>query len=56
VIDAGYDRKEILSAIRRQVSHGPYSSSPLYGDGRAGERMATILADAKLKIEKRITY
>jgi UDP-hydrolysing UDP-N-acetyl-D-glucosamine 2-epimerase len=56
VIDAGYDRKEILSAIRRQLDHGPYSSSQLYGDGRAGQRMASILADAKLKIEKRITY
>lgn len=56
VVDVGYDRKEILRAIRDQLKHGPYPSSTLYGDGRAGERMASILSDAKLKIEKRITY
>ncbi len=56
VMDVGYDRKEILRAIRSQLSHGPYAPSTLYGDGRAGDRMASILADTKLKIEKRITY
>ena len=56
VMDVGYDRTEILRAIRSQLVHGPYTPSTWYGDGRAGERMADILADTQLKIEKRITY
>jgi hypothetical protein len=28
----------------------------LYGDGRAGQRIADCLATATLKVEKRLTY
>lgn len=56
VIDVGYDRNEIVAAIAKQVSRGRLESDPLYGDGRAGERVAEVLATAPLSIEKRITY
>lgn len=56
VIDVGYNREEIVEAIRRQMSNGKYPSEPIYGDGKAGERIADILSHVELKIEKRLTY
>lgn len=56
VVNVGYDRAEIASAIRRQVEHGRYERSPLFGDGRAGERIADILAKAQFKIQKQLHY
>jgi UDP-hydrolysing UDP-N-acetyl-D-glucosamine 2-epimerase len=56
VLDVGYDRQHIMAAIRRQSSNGRYPCDPLYGDGRAGERIARLLAEAPLRIEKRLTY
>jgi UDP-hydrolysing UDP-N-acetyl-D-glucosamine 2-epimerase len=56
VIDVGYDRAEISSALERQLAHGPYSSSGIYGDGHAGERIANVLAQVPLKNTKNLTY
>ena len=56
VIDVGYDRAEILAALRAQVERGRYPSDPIYGQGRAGERIAELLAAQPLSIEKRLTY
>jgi UDP-hydrolysing UDP-N-acetyl-D-glucosamine 2-epimerase len=56
VLDVGYDAAEIARGIARQARVGRYPSDPLYGDGRAGERIARLLASAPLKIEKRLDY
>jgi UDP-hydrolysing UDP-N-acetyl-D-glucosamine 2-epimerase len=56
VLDVDYDRGEIADAVRGQLEHGPYGHEPIYGDGRAGERIADVLAGVKLSIAKRITY
>jgi UDP-hydrolysing UDP-N-acetyl-D-glucosamine 2-epimerase len=56
VIDAGYDRAEILAAIRRQLAHGRYPSDPLYGDGGAGGRIADVLARVPLSVQKRLVF
>lgn len=56
VVDVGYDRSEIGDAVRGQVAHGQYGHEPIYGDGRAGERIADVLAQVRLSIEKRMTY
>jgi UDP-hydrolysing UDP-N-acetyl-D-glucosamine 2-epimerase len=56
VIDVDHDRATIASAIRRQIEHGPYQSEPIYGDGRAGERIANVLADCELHVDRLITY
>ena len=56
VIDVGYSSTEIVEAVQRHLSNGRYSSSPLYGDGKAGERIAQILARVPLGVDKRITY
>ena len=56
VIDVGHSRAEIVDAVRRQLEHGSYDPEPIYGDGRAGERIADILATVDFTIHKRITY
>ena len=56
VSDVGYDRRAIEAAVRAHMADGRYASDPLYGDGRAGERIARLLAEAELGVEKRITY
>lgn len=56
ILDVDYDRAAIREAIERQVAHGPYPSSPLYGDGHAGPRIADLLATAPLTVDKQLTY
>jgi UDP-hydrolysing UDP-N-acetyl-D-glucosamine 2-epimerase len=56
VLDAGYDRREIADAMARHLSNGRYPQDQMYGDGRAGARIAVSLHDATLRIEKRLAY
>jgi UDP-hydrolysing UDP-N-acetyl-D-glucosamine 2-epimerase len=56
VIDVGYKRDEIVEAVKRHLAHGHYISDPVYGDGNAGEKIASLLAEIPLTIEKKLTY
>jgi UDP-N-acetylglucosamine 2-epimerase len=56
VIDVGHDRTAITEAVRRQLARGSYTPAYLYGDGRAGERIADVLSRAVLHVQKRIQY
>ena len=56
VVDVGCDRAEIVAAVRAQIAHGRYASDHLYGDGRAGGRIASVLAEAPLTVQKRLMY
>jgi bifunctional UDP-N-acetylglucosamine 2-epimerase / N-acetylmannosamine kinase len=56
VIDVDYDRGQIDTAIARHLANGRCAPNPLYGDGRAGESIADVLATAELRIEKRLAY
>jgi UDP-hydrolysing UDP-N-acetyl-D-glucosamine 2-epimerase len=56
VIDVDYGRGAIVDAVRAQLEHGLYESEAIYGDGRAGERIADILARNEISIRKRIAY
>jgi len=56
VTQVPHDRDAIVAAIRKQVEHGPYKSEPIYGDGKAGERIAQVLATTQVDVQKRITY
>jgi UDP-hydrolysing UDP-N-acetyl-D-glucosamine 2-epimerase len=56
VLDVGYDRREIVDGIRRQLAHGPYPSDRLYGDGKAGGRIADLLARVPLTVQKRLAF
>lgn len=56
VIDTGYDRHKIKEAIADHLNNGKAPMEPIYGDGRAGKRIADLLATVPLTIEKRLTY
>jgi UDP-hydrolysing UDP-N-acetyl-D-glucosamine 2-epimerase len=56
VVDVDYDREQIRAAIGAHVKTGHAPEETLYGDGRAGERIADLLATVELTIEKRLTY
>jgi hypothetical protein len=52
----GHDRAAIAGAIRTHRARGKSARDYLYGDGRAGARIADCLATAPLTVEKRLTY
>lgn len=56
VIDVPHDADAIYAAIEHQLSNGRYPRSHLFGDGRAGERIAEILASAPLNLNKTLNY
>lgn len=57
VISVEHNREKILDAIRKQLKNGRYKSDSLYGDGKAGKRIAKLLNEISLdKIEKKLTY
>jgi UDP-hydrolysing UDP-N-acetyl-D-glucosamine 2-epimerase len=51
VIDVGYDEGEISGALRRQLDHGRYPASTIYGDGTAGVRIAETIANLDLTLK-----
>src|SRR5207237_5717379 len=44
VLDVPHDAAAIAAAIRRQVDRQRYARDPIYGDGKAGPRIAEVLA------------
>jgi UDP-hydrolysing UDP-N-acetyl-D-glucosamine 2-epimerase len=55
VVHAAYDRLDIERRITEQLSHGPYKEEILFGDGKAGLRIAEILAHSNFRIQKRLS-
>jgi GDP/UDP-N,N'-diacetylbacillosamine 2-epimerase (hydrolysing) len=64
VIDVGYDREEIIKAVKKALNDVSFRKEVKlcrnpYGDGKAGERIAKILAQVALGkelLEKRMAY
>jgi UDP-hydrolysing UDP-N-acetyl-D-glucosamine 2-epimerase len=56
VIDVDHDAPAIADAIREHLRRGRPEPDRLYGDGRAGDRIADTLARTPLRIEKRLAY
>lgn len=56
VIDVGYEANEIKNAIKKQIETGSYEKDLIYGDGNAGAKIADLLAEAPLTINKIISY
>jgi len=56
VVDIDYDRAAIVAAVRRLVPRRRVPSQGIYGDGKAGPRIADILARVPLSTEKRLAY
>lgn len=56
VIDVDYTKDAIREAIQKQLTTQKIPSSPMYGDGEAGQKIADILATCPLSYHKTITY
>ena len=56
VIDVDGGMQAILAAMQQQIAHGAYQSEPIYGDGTAGVKIADVLADKTVEVQKLITY
>ena len=48
-----FEVKTLLDSIRIQINHGKFTSSNLYGDGRAGKRIAEVLLQVDLVLQKK---
>ena len=56
VVDVEHDRRAIMRAVEHHVGNGRYPQDHLYGDGRAGERIAVLLGSEPLRIGKQLPY
>jgi UDP-N-acetylglucosamine 2-epimerase len=56
VLDVGYDREQISAAIEHHRVSARPAPDPLYGDGKAGDRIANCLAEVELRYEKKLAY
>jgi UDP-hydrolysing UDP-N-acetyl-D-glucosamine 2-epimerase len=56
VVHIANDADAIAAAITSQIAKGRHPSSELFGDGTAGGKIADILANAEITIQKRLAY
>jgi UDP-hydrolysing UDP-N-acetyl-D-glucosamine 2-epimerase len=56
VMHVGYNNTDIEAAIRKQIAHGRYERSTMFGDGKAGQRIADVLAETELRVQKQLQY
>lgn len=56
IIDVDYDRKSIKEAILKQKNHKFFAQNNLYGSGDSGKKIAKLLAESKLTIDKKLSY
>jgi UDP-hydrolysing UDP-N-acetyl-D-glucosamine 2-epimerase len=49
-------KQPILDSIHKQLKHGRYSASHLYGDGKSSERIAKKLLAIKPFVQKKLNY
>jgi len=56
VMHVGYAATAIRDAVLKQVAHGRYDRSTMFGDGRAGVKIANIMAAAKVCIQKSLSF
>jgi UDP-hydrolysing UDP-N-acetyl-D-glucosamine 2-epimerase len=53
---ADYATDTIVATIRKQLDHGRYTPSTLYGDGKASQRIADHLAAVPIYIQKMLDF
>ena len=56
VLNVGYDAEQIEAAIRKQLDHGRYEQTRIFGDGTAGKQIADILATENITVQKVLSY
>ncbi len=56
VVDVIDDKDKIKEAIIKQVKNGRYPKSEIYGEGNTSERIANVIANLNVDVQKRINY
>jgi UDP-hydrolysing UDP-N-acetyl-D-glucosamine 2-epimerase len=56
VLDVDYTKEAIRAAIKTQIEKKNIVSSPIYGDGDAGRKIAEVLSKCPLDYHKTITF
>ncbi|MDZ4667971.1 MAG: UDP-N-acetylglucosamine 2-epimerase [bacterium] len=56
VIDVNHEKESIKSAILQQIKNGHQQKDSIYGDGKAGEKIANLLAELPLQFDKKLMY
>jgi UDP-hydrolysing UDP-N-acetyl-D-glucosamine 2-epimerase len=56
IIDVDYKYEAIKKAIEKQILNGHYTPNNMYGDGRAGQNVADVLAKEHFTFDKIIQY
>lgn len=56
VIDVTYDKTQIKKAISDHLAHGFYEAETIYGDGKAGEKIAAELSRQTFTFDKKLRY
>ena len=54
IIDVEPDHKEIVIAIKKQISNGHYKTEYLYGSGGAGKKISEIIAKFEISNTQKI--
>lgn len=52
ITTVSYDSKAIVSAVRKQTEHGRYKSEHIFGSGKAGQKIADLIAELNPPIQK----
>ena len=56
VVDTPHDRKKIIQAAKKQIAHGKYSRSTLYGNGTACLKSYEKIKTAPKIVQKHLTF
>ncbi len=56
VVDVANDPQSIMAGLQTAMVRGRQPCEPIYGDGRAGERIAETLAGRPIRLQKRMTF
>lgn len=56
VINVNYKSENIFKAITKQIKFGHYKKEKIYGNGEAGKKIANILSNCNLNVQKKISF
>ncbi|MGI9387750.1 MAG: UDP-N-acetylglucosamine 2-epimerase [Methyloligellaceae bacterium] len=56
VTHVGHKAADVEAAVRKQIEHGRYERSTMFGDGEAGPRIAELLSESEIRVQKRLGY
>ncbi len=53
IVEVDFEKDNIRDAILKQITHGLYEKSALFGNGNSGQRIAEILESIEVSIQKK---